>query len=133
MENPEKQDSQETNSGQENEPKTKIRVGRVGSVDIYEIEEWELMALEEAKSNPIGFGFAISLLTLAFAFLISILTANPQGNLFIFFLLMTILGAMVGLFIMSQSVYSWRKKRNKSKDLAKNIRDRIQPQRRNHG
>ncbi len=102
----------------------RIRVGRVGSVDLYEIKDMELEQLEKGSPADLQFNFAIFLLSLAFAAICSLATATfPNQDVKVAFILVVIVGIVLGGYLL----ISWIRTRVSISNLCKTIRERIPP------
>ena len=106
-----------------NEEGLTVNVGKLNSLNIYEVTEDELEKLETGGSDPIFLNFAIFSISVALSFLITLLTTKiDSSRIFIIFLVVTIMGFFAGFILL---ILWWRSRRS-VKDLVKKIRDRIQ-------
>lgn len=116
----------------ENENKTnesqflpEIRKGRVRTLAIHEVSETELNVLAQGSPNSIHLNFAISLFTLAVSFLISLLTTKIEDDrLFIVFVLITIVGFIISVFLF----VLWKKEYKSIRRCVDDIRKRLPPE-----
>ena len=101
----------------------KIRMGKVDSLTIYEISEGELEIIERGSPNSTFLNFAIFLTSIATSFFVTLLTIDLKGkqNLFIIFNLITIVGFLLGIFLL---IIWWRSK-NDIDVVLKKIKERV--------
>ncbi len=101
---------------------TRIRRGRVDSVDLYEIKDGELDLLEKGSTANLELNFAIFLLSTAFSSICTLVAAtfaNPQlESIFIFV-------AVVGVFFGAYLLISWYRSRTPLQEVYLRIRERI--------
>lgn len=105
------------------EDNVKVKRCKFDSLTIYEVSESELDTIEKGTPTSIYLNFAIFLLSTSVAFFASLLTndySNKQ-NAFIVFLLITIVGFVVGTFLM----ILWLRTKNDFDQTIKKIKDRI--------
>jgi hypothetical protein len=101
-----------------------VRLGRVESVDLFEIKESELELFEKGSPSDFQLNFAIFLLSLAFAAICSLVTAtfsNPTVKTIFLFV------SVVGIFLGGYLLVSWWRNHTSSKEVCKKIRQRIPP------
>jgi hypothetical protein len=102
----------------------RVRRGRVESVDLYEIKDNELDALEKGTPADLQLNFAIFLLSVAFSAIASLATASfPNTTIENLFLFTAVVGVLLGVYLM----ISWWRLRSQVRDLCKRIRQRIPP------
>lgn len=103
--------------------KVQIKRGRVDSLNIYEVSDFELTTLERGSTNSIFLNFAIFLISIAVAFLISLLTTDFENNLviMIIFLILTIVGFLGGGFLL----LLWYQKKDEFKLIIEKIKGRM--------
>lgn len=102
----------------------RVRRGRVESVDLYEIKDNELDALEKGTPADLQLNFAIFLLSVAFSAIATIATATfPNKTIENLFLFTAVVGILLGVYLM----ISWWRTRSEVRDLCKRIRQRIPP------
>lgn len=102
----------------------RIRRGRVGSVDLYEVKDSELDILEKGSPADIQLNFSIFLLSVAISGVFSLATstfANPRIETT--FIVVTVVGFILGIYLM----ISWMRNRTSLRSLCKSIRERIPP------
>ena len=100
----------------------KVRIGRVESVDLYQVKDNELDTFENGSPASLQLVFSTFLLSIAIAFLISLLTATfSSDTVKTVFLIVTIVGFILGIYFM---IASW-KNRASIRRLCKKIRERI--------
>ena len=103
--------------------KVKVKRHKFDSLTIYEVSESELDTIEKGSPSSIYLNFAIFLLSIAASFLASLLTndySNKQ-NTFIVFLLITIVGFVIGGFL----IILWFRIKNDFDQTIKKIKDRV--------
>ncbi|HJV28600.1 MAG TPA: hypothetical protein VJ673_23170 [Aromatoleum sp.] len=102
----------------------RIRRGRVESVDLYEIKDTELDALEKGTPADLQLNFAIFLLSLAFSAIASLETATfATKSIETTFIIVAVVGILLGVYLM----IAWWRARSEVKELCKRIRQRIPP------
>ena len=100
----------------------RIRRAKVDSLDLYEITEDELMALEHGSPESLYLNFSIFLISIAMSFLISLLTTKIESNrLYDIFVIITVIGFVIGtiLFIL------WLREYLSSSSISQKIRKRM--------
>ena len=103
---------------------TRVRRGRVDSVDILEVKEGEMDVLENGSSADIDLNFAIFLLSTAFSAFLALVTATFKNDTtHTIAIIVVVVGVAFGLYLL----LSWRQKRRSIKTLCRRIRDRIHP------
>jgi hypothetical protein len=106
------------------EKSLRVRRGRVDSVNLYEVKENELELLENGEPTSLQLNFAIFLLSLAFSGILTLCTATFSIPILqTTFLLVTIVGTLLGLYLLLM----WWRGRKSIKQTIKTIKDRIQP------
>lgn len=112
----------DTNTGQ-NEP-TILR-GKVDSLSLYEITDFELNILEKGSPNSIYLNFSVFLLSVGFSFMATLLSTDIQSErTFYIFVIFCILGIVGGVFLL----ILWYKMKNEVADVVIRIRERIRSQ-----
>lgn len=103
--------------------KVKVKRHKFDSLTIYEISESELDTIEKGSPSSIYLNFAIFLISIAASFLASLLTNDYSNiqNTFIVFLLITIVGFIIGGFL----IILWLRTKNDFDQTIKKIKDRI--------
>lgn len=100
-----------------------VRLGRVQSVDLYEIKDNELDLLEKGSPATIQLNFAVFLLSVAFSSIAALCTATFRWDIaqtiFVFI-------AVVGILLGSYLLLSWWRTRTSISALIKSIRARIE-------
>lgn len=105
-----------------NEEGLTVNIGRLRSLNGYEITEDELERLESGGSDPVFLNVAIFSISVALSFFITLLTVKMESNkLFIIFLVVTIIGFLAGFVLL---ILWWRSRRS-VKDLVKRIKERL--------
>ncbi len=103
----------------------RVRRGRVESVDLYEIKDTELDALEKGTPADLQLNFAIFLLSLAFSAVASLVTATfTNKSIETTFIIVSVVGVLLGAYLM----VAWWRARSEVKELCKRIRQRIPPE-----
>ena len=96
--------------------------GKVNSLTLYEITDYELDVLERGPPNSLYLNILIFLLSIATAFLIALLTTNiTSDRIFNIFVIIIVISYIIGLILL----VIWYKSRESSNMLIKKIRDRI--------
>ena len=99
------------------------RRGKVDSVDLYEVKEHELEILENGGNDSIYLNFSIFLISIAISCLASLCTSTFNFKIVeTIFIVVTVLGFMVGLFLL----LLWTRQENSVKKVIKTIRKRIE-------
>ena len=103
----------------------RIRRGRVESVDLYEIKDNELDALEKGTPAELQLNFAVFLLSIAFAAISSLLTTSfPSKTIETIFIVISVSGILIGAYLL----IAWSRTRSTVKVLCQRIRERIPPE-----
>jgi len=112
-----------TSEKQSDEKGPKIKKGKVDSLTIFEISEGELETIERGSPNSTFLNFSIFLLSTAISFLTTLMTVDlkDKPQLFTIFMLITIVGFVVGGFLF---LLWWRTKNDVDK-VIKRIKDRV--------
>jgi hypothetical protein len=101
-----------------------IRVlrGRVDSLTVYEVTDYELSVLEQGSPSSTYFNFAIALLSVFASFLITLLTTDIKSQrTFDSFLITTIIGFLAGAMLM----VLWYRSKSSVSDVLNSIHQRI--------
>jgi len=100
----------------------RIRLGRVCSLDIYEIKDSELDLLEKGPPATIQLNFAIFLFSTAFTTIACLATATFSSDLAkTFFAIVSVVGVLMGSYLL----LCWKRTRSSICELCERIRDRI--------
>jgi hypothetical protein len=100
----------------------RIKRGKVDSLSLYEITDYELGILERGTPAGLFFNFAVFLLSSAISFLTALLTTEIKSSrTYTLFLLITIVGFVVGAILLAL----WYKQRQSTSDLISQIKSRI--------
>jgi len=111
---------EEQHPGEHKPPR--IRVGRVESVDLFEIKDSELEMFEHGSPADLQLNFAIFLFSIAFTALVSLLTATfPNISIHVSFIVVTVVGILLGSYLL----LAWRRNKGSSKRVCTVIRERI--------
>jgi len=101
-----------------------IRRGKVDSLSVYEITDYELDILERGSPSSLYLNFGIFLLSTSVSFLVALLTTTIQSNrTFTVFVVLVVVGIISGIVLMG---LWYRTRQSASKVIAK-IRSRIPP------
>jgi hypothetical protein len=99
-----------------------IRRGKVDSLTLYEITDYELNRLETGSPTSLLFNFSIFLLSTAVSFLITLLTTEIKSDrTFIVFTIIVVLGFVVGLVLM----LLWLRFRQSTSGVIERIKSRV--------
>lgn len=100
----------------------RVRRGRVESVDLYEIKDSELDILETGSPASTQLNFAIFLLTIAFAAIIALFTAEFINKIVeTAFIVISVVGILLGAYFLT----IYRKSRVSNKSICSKIRERM--------
>lgn len=100
-----------------------IMRGRVDSLTLYEVTDYEVDLLEKGSPNSIYLNFSIFLISLGTSFLVALLTTDIQSvKLFTIFVVITVLGLVVGIFLL----ILWYRTRTSMSAVVRRIRGRVQ-------
>ena len=102
-------------------PVVEIRRGSFKELTLYDVEESELELLAQGSPDSLYLNFAIFLLSVAMAFLTSLLTAVLSQRIFIVFVVITVVGFIVGILLL----IIWLRKRRSISALVSKIRGRL--------
>jgi len=104
------------------EKQPRIIRGRVGSLSLYEITDYELEILEKGSPNSLYLNFSIFLFSIGISFLIALLTVSIESvKLFSAFVVVTVIGLLGSLFLF----LLWFRTRNSVEEVIVKIRGRI--------
>lgn len=99
--------------------------GRVDSLSLYEITDYELEVLEEGLPGSTYLTFGVFFLTTALSFLVALLTNTPASiRLFSVFVVVVTVGAAAGVVLL----VLWYKTRARVTDVLDRIKARCSPQ-----
>ncbi|MEW6066788.1 MAG: phage holin family protein [Nitrospirota bacterium] len=107
------------------EKQPKIRRGRVDSLTLYEITDYELDILATGSPSSIYLNFAIFFISIAISFLIALSTATiASDRIFTIFVVIVVIGFISGgvLFCL------WLRNRKSISTIIKRIKQRIPPE-----
>jgi len=102
-------------------PVVVIRRGSYKELTLYDVEETELELLAQGSPDSLYLNFAIFLLSVAVAFMTSLLTAVLSDRIFTIFVVVTGLGFIVGTLLLA----IWLRKRRSISALVQRIRARL--------
>lgn len=95
--------------------------GKVDSLSLYEITDYELQVLEEGAPNATLLNFAIFFLSVGLSFFTALLTTPPESvRTFTVFVVLTIVGIAVGVVLL----VLWRRQRSRVATLVVKIKQR---------
>jgi hypothetical protein len=96
--------------------------GKVDSLSLFEITDYELELLEQGSPNAIYLNFAIFFVSIAISFLTALLTVEIKSqNIFTIFVVLTIVGFSIGGIL----IILWIKTRTKLSTLVSKIKARV--------
>jgi len=101
-------------------PVVEIRRGSYKELTLYDVDESELELLAQGSPDSLYLNFAIFLLSVAMAFLTSLLTAVLSQRIFVVFVVITV-GFIVGTLLL----IIWLRKRRSISALVRKIRGRL--------
>lgn len=107
-----------------NERTVRANIGRVESVDLYEIKDSELELLEKGSLVSLDFTFAVFLFSMAFTSIAALATSDfKTSQLESIFLFVSIIGIGGGIYLMIR----WWLSRKPLREVVLTIKDRIKP------
>ena len=96
--------------------------GKVDSLSLYEITDYELNVLEKGSPNSIYLNFAILLLSLGFSFMTALFSTDVQSErTFAVFVILSSVGVIGGAFLL----ILWYRMKSEVTDVVSRIRGRI--------
>lgn len=96
--------------------------GRVDSLSLYEVTDYELEILEKGSPQSIFLDFSISLLSISISFLVSLLTTEiPNLRIYLLFLVIAIISFISGVILL----VLWLRSRRHQTDVINQIKKRI--------
>ena len=101
----------------------RIRRGAIQQITIYDVAEDELEILAHGTPDSVHLNFAIFLLSIATAFLISLMTTQVSDRIFVVFVILVVLGYVLGALF---SIL-WYKNRRSISILVRRIKERLEP------
>lgn len=106
------------------EVQPRIVRGRVGSLSLYEITDYELDVLATGSPNSVYFNFAVFFLSVGLSFLTTLLSATfSSERRFTVFLVIAALGIAIGLVLL----VVWARTRSRVDDVITRIKERVPP------
>ena len=105
------------------EKQPKIRRGRVDSLSLYEITDYELDVLTTGSPSSIFLNFAIFLISVASSFLVALLSTTIANRVFTVFVVVTVLGFIIGIVLIGL----WARNRKSMSEIIRRIKARIPP------
>jgi len=104
------------------EKEPRIRRGRVDSLDLYEITDYELDILTTGSPSSIFLNFAVSMISVACSFLIALLTTTISSiHIFSVFVIIVTICFIAGLILF----IIWLKSRKDTTKIIQRIRKRM--------
>ena len=100
----------------------RVTRGRFDSLRIYDVTEDELERIETGTPDSLNLTFATFLLSVALTCLTTLLTTTYSTKVFVLYLLLSIVGFLLGSFLLVK----WWLLRKDRKAIFKKIRDRIE-------
>lgn len=99
-----------------------IRRGRVDSLNIYEVKEYELELLEKGQTGTLQFNFAIFLFSTAITCIVALVTSDFKWQTIrVMFILTSVVGILQGSYL----IISWWRAKKSVRELILTIRSRI--------
>lgn len=100
-----------------------IKRGKISSVSVYEITDYELGIFEQGGSSSVALNFCIFLYSISISAFIVLSTVDlsKSDKLYIIYLVVGIIGAILGTYML----INWWKNHKSISDLCGKIRDRI--------
>lgn len=99
-----------------------IKRGRVDSLNIYEITDYELDILEKGSPSSLYLNFAIFLLSTAFSCIFSLGSASfSNETVKVIFIVISVVGILMGMFLLML----WQRSRTSVSFIVKKIKQRI--------
>ncbi len=105
------------------EKQPKIRRGRVDSLSLYEITDYELNVLATGSPSSIFLNFAIFSLSVASSFLAALLSTTITDRVFTVFVLVVVIFFISGIVLLSL----WARDRKSMSEIIRRIKARIPP------
>jgi hypothetical protein len=102
-------------------PPVKIRRGAILQMTIYDVLEDELETLAHGRPDSIFLNFATFLLSIATAFLISLLTTEVSNRTFTVFVILVVIGYVFGALFLAL----WYRNRKSISALVEKIKQRL--------
>jgi hypothetical protein len=101
----------------------KLARGKITSLNVYEVSEYELAIFEDGGTSSTSLSFATFLLSAAISFLIVLFTVDLSKNnkMYFSFFLVTLVGFVLGIFML----ISWWKSHRSVRSLGKTVRARL--------
>ena len=99
-----------------------VRRGKVDSLSLYEVTDYELAILERGSPQSILLDFSISLLSIAISFLFSLLTTEiADERIFVVFVVVEVISFFLGVILL----ILWSRSRKTSSEIVNKIKGRI--------
>ena len=111
------------NQSPEDDGQFKLSRGRLTSLNVYDVSEYELTLFEQGGSSSTALSFSTFLLSAAISFLIVILTVDLTSNnrLYFTFFIIVLVGFIIGIFML----LVWWRGHTSVKALGKTVRARL--------
>lgn len=111
--------SETNNTG---ETSIRIRRGKVDSLSVYEITDYELGQILQGSPNALFLNLAIFLTSISLSFLIALLTTTiASDRVYTVFVVVTVISFIAGFVLVAM----WWKTRNQLSDIVTKIKARI--------
>lgn len=111
-----------SNDQHSGEKTVRVRRGKVDSLTLYEITDYELETLAIGSPSSLHLNFAIFFLSLATSFLIALLTTTiTSTKSFAVFVVITVVGFAAGFVLLGL----WHFSHRSTKSIIRQIRDRM--------
>jgi hypothetical protein len=109
---------------QQGELQPRIVRGRVGSLSLYEITDYELDVLAAGSPNSVYLNFGVFFLSIGLSFLASLFSATFQSDRrYTVFLVVAVVGLALGLVLL----VVWARSKSRVDDVIKRIKERVPP------
>jgi hypothetical protein len=106
---------------EQGEVRPRIVRGRVGSLSLYEITDYELDVLAAGSPNSVYLNFAVFFLSIGLSFIASLFSATFQTERrFTAFLVVSVVGIALGVLLL----VVWSQAKSRVDDVLKRIRER---------
>ena len=117
-------DNQKTRNASQSR-KQRIKIGKLDSLNIYEVTESKLEVLGKGSPNSVYLNFAVFLLSMTVSFLITLLAVEVDSiYLFSIFIIICVVGLVLGILLL----VLWYRNRNDSTEVIKKIKKRLKIQ-----
>lgn len=116
-------ESCEENQSPKEDAHFKLARGKIKSINLYEISEYELAVFEQGGSSSTSLSFSTFLLSSAISFFTVICTVDLSKNILLYssFFIVTFSGFVLGFFML----IIWWRSHTSVRNLAKTVRSRL--------